>query len=546
MRSATQRNLHIQSLQNEIFDLLIVGGGINGAGVAREAALRGMKVAVLEARDFAEGTSSRSSKLIHGGIRYLENLEFGLVSEALTERNRLFEMAPHLAHHLRFMIPIFEDSRVSFFKMGLGMWLYDALCFFQAPELHERLNKTETLSHMPILNEKNLKGSYIYSDGYMDDDRLVIETLRSAQLAGATLVNYCRVRSLILDSGKILGAEVEDCLTKKVFEVRCKHLVSGLGPWTDQEFGRWLSDWKPILRPTKGVHITLAKSRLPLPCAVVMGAEKSDRIVFGIPRHEMVIIGTTDTDYKGDPALVRVESSDVDYLLEVCAHHFPGAKLRKEDILGTYAGVRPLVKDHSSSEGKTSREHSIFSDERGLTVVAGGKYTTYRLMAEQIVEEALKFFSLEERVKFGLSRSVAPLTPWTEPETYFQSLSQIEQIARKTLLPLLEVRKLVERHGSEVRLFFERYPETYTYWQYEAAHAIENNYCLNIKDFFSRRSPLILSQEDHGMRFIPEVSEVFMDLLGLTKDQVTRQIEDLKSYIKNEMAWRSQPPLSEN
>lgn len=528
------RRQNIKKLKNEVFDLLIIGGGITGAGVARDAAGRGLKVALVEANDFSYGTSSRSSKLVHGGIRYLENMEFKLVFEALNERTRLFEMAPHLVHPLRFMIPLFADSRVGMFKMGLGMWLYDALSLFQTPEMHERLDAVDSQERMPFLKSENLKGSFIYSDAYMDDDRLVHETLRSANELGATSVNYVRaVKSNFQNvdqQTKIKSIDVVDETNQEKFSINVKHVVCSVGPWTDLVGEKLVNDWKKILRPTKGIHLTFSKERIPLTSAVVMGAQKSDRIVFAIPRHEMVIIGTTDTDFKENPDSVKVEKSDVIYLLEIANQYFPGAKLTEADIISCYSGVRPLVKDDSANEGKTSREHIIKNDERGFTFVAGGKYTTYRLMAEQIVDECLKFMTFEKRTNLKKCQTVEPLNKYTTVDAYHEAQVSAENEIQK---------KLADRYGKENQVILEKYGYTDNYWCLEAYQAIHTTMCLNLTDFFTRRVPLFLSEKDHGLKHLEAISQVFKEQLGLTDQQVQKQKEDLKNYIKTELAWKS-------
>lgn len=536
--SKYERSLHIQQMQNETFDLCIVGGGINGAGVARDAASRGMKVALIEAKDFASGTSSRSSKLIHGGIRYLENMEFHLVFEALNERTRLFEMAPHLVHPLRFMIPLYENSRVGMFKMGLGMWLYDALALFQVPQMHERLNAEECQTRMPTLQRNKLLGSYIYSDAYMDDDRLVHETLRSAHEMGALSANFVKATgAAFTGEGRLESVTCEDVLSAKKFSIRAKHFVSCVGPWTDELGPKLLKEWKNILRPTKGIHITLQKSRLPLSSAVVMGAEKSDRIVFGIPRHEMVIIGTTDTDYRQSPDEVVATEEDVKYLLEITRQYFPGAHITEKDIVATYAGVRPLVKDESSSEGKTSREHVIIDDQRGLTLVAGGKYTTYRLISEQVVKHCLKFFSFEDRVRFSKNNTVTPLNSYTSVESFQQALALSSVWARQTGRSASETLQLAERYGMEALEILNSYPRHYSYWQLEAAHAIDHTMCLNLVDFYVRRVPLFLADPQHGWAYLDEICAVFREKLAWSESDMEKQIDTLRTYMAKELAW---------
>ncbi len=523
------RQNNIQELKKKHFDILIIGGGITGAGVARDAALRGLKVALVESNDFAFGTSSRSSKLVHGGIRYLENYEFHLVFEALSERARLFEIAPHLVHPLRFMIPLFTNSRVGPFLMGLGMILYDLLALFQTPELHEKLNKKETLDRMPIVRGSDLVGSFIYSDAYMDDDRLVHETLRAANEEGASAVNYVRVQKAIYKNEKVSEVIAQDTLTKEEFSISCDHVVSTVGPWTDLVGPQLVSDWKNILRPTKGIHITLQKDRLPLTSAVVMAAQKSSRIVFAIPRHEMIIVGTTDTDFTGDPNTATVTNDDVSYLLRITNEYFPGAHLTEADIISSYVGVRPLVKDDSDNEGKTSREHVILSDPRGLTFVAGGKYTTYRLMSEQIVDQVLKTWSLEDRSYLEKCSTQQALNHFVTTENYSR--------AQSTALNSIES-SLAERYGMEAFEIIQKYGPNYTYWELEALQAIHTTMCLSLVDFFTRRVPLMLSHPDHGIEFVEIIAEIFKNELNWNEDQKLVQIKKLKDYIKTELAWK--------
>lgn len=535
--SFRERQANLQKLETDYFDLIIVGGGINGAGVARDAASRGMKVALVEASDFSSGTSSRSSKLIHGGLRYLENFEFKLVFEALNERTRLFEIAPHLVHPLRFMLPLYNGGRVGMLKMGLGMWLYDALACFQAPEMHERLNAKETLQRMPILNSEGLLGSYVYSDAYMDDDRLVLETLRSAHDQGAVCVNYTKsIKSLCSDKGQIEGIQCEDFFSKKIFSIRGHHIVSTVGPWTDLVAPTLLKNWKSFLRPTKGIHLTLPHHSFPITSAVVM--EEGKRIVFAIPRHDMVIIGTTDTDFNEAPESVVANKDDVQYLLNVAKKYFSGAHLQVKDIIATYAGVRPLVRDHSTSEGKTSREHTIVTDPCGLTVVAGGKYTTYRLIAKEVVEKVLESFSFEDRIRFERSNTNAPLNSFATKEALFKSEQLMEKWHRETHVPMKSIKSLIDRHGLESEKILFSNSSSLSVLELEAIHAIENTMCLQLIDFYVRRYPLLLGDLQNGMQYLNLLSRVFQQKLGWSDQETQIQRENVKSYLKKELAWK--------
>jgi glycerol-3-phosphate dehydrogenase len=534
--SFLDRTESIEQLESTQFDLFIIGGGITGAGVARDAALRGLKVALVEMQDFAAGTSSRSSKLIHGGIRYLENFEFKLVFEALSERNKLFEIAPHLAHPLRFMIPIYKSSRYGLGMMRLGMWAYDALSLFQAPELHETLSAEETCQRQPALQKDELLGSVVYSDAYMDDDRLVFETLRSANEAGAVCINYVKADQVIRDSnGKITSIICQDLIGKKNFKISARHYVSTVGPWTDQLGVKVRQTWKNILRPTKGVHLTFRKGRVPLSSAVVMGTEK--RIVFGIPRHDMVIIGTTDTDFQGDPAQVKTDKADIEYLLQVTHQYFPGSKITEKDIIASYAGVRPLVADGSDSEGKTSREHTIFTENEEITYVAGGKYTTYRLMSEQIVDECLRFFPLEDRVKWNRCVSHRPLNALISEESRRQDPLLFQELSKSASMTDAELALLIERHSAEARVMVEKW-KGFSYWEIEAAHAILNTMCFHLVDFYTRRAPLVLGNQDHGLSLLPQIAPIFAHYLGWDQEKLKTEEQTLKKYLQDEFAWR--------
>ncbi|MCB0340882.1 MAG: glycerol-3-phosphate dehydrogenase/oxidase [Pseudobdellovibrionaceae bacterium] len=542
--SVSVRSENINRLKAEVFDLAIIGGGITGAGVARDAASRGMKVALVEANDFASGTSSRSSKLIHGGIRYLENLEFGLVHEALTERRLLFSMAPHLVHPLRFVLPLYEGGRVGMFKMGLGMWLYDALAMFEMPEFHERLSPEQSIERLPVLQPKGLKGSYVYSDAYMDDDRLVLETLRSAHGLGAVAVSYVSAEGAVFENEKIKALKCRDGCTGDLFQINAKHVVASVGPWTDQVAKTLVDDWRARMRPTKGIHLTLSRSRLPLKQAVVMAADNDRRIVFGIPRHEMVIVGTTDTDYSGDPRNVHSTREDVDYLLQVVNEYFPGARLTKSDIIASYAGVRPLVGDGSGDESQVSREHVILPDPRNITFVMGGKYTTYRHMAEQTVEAVLSACPVEQVVKFIRNQTKDPLNNRATVETLQASRLMVSKWAKEYDFSAQTIEALVERHALEAEDIIKTYGHKVSgqnpsaLWQLEAHHAIDTTMCFHLVDFYLRRVPLFLADPEHGFQFLDSIASTFAERLNWSEAEKQTQVDALYKHKNHELAWQ--------
>lgn len=531
----------LASLEGRVFDLLILGGGINGAGVAREAALRGLNVVLVEAYDFAEGTSSRSSKLIHGGIRYLENLEFGLVFESLNERNRLFDLAPHLVHPLKFVLPIYQESRHPMWKISLGMWLYDVLSLFEAPETHQRLGKKELLADYPYLRREGLLGGFSYYDAYTEDDRLVLETLRSAAATGhARLINHCAALPELESSGECLKMKVRDKFTDQTHQVRARHIVSTLGPWTDFFAKEWLSGWRPVLRPTKGIHLVFSKDRFPVHHAVVMNDDVKGRIVFVLPREEFVLLGTTDTDFPHEPSGVKVEPDDVSYLLKMAAEYFPKVGLTREDVVSCYAGVRPLFDDQSGSETKTSREHHIFSVDPGVTFVTGGKFTTYRRIAEEAVEAALARFPLEQQVRFSRSYSEQPLNPAVTWQRYGWAQRQTGEWSKRFQLAESEVKYLVQRYGAEAFTLlneFDKSPSSEVdqrVAQMEARFAIHHTGCMSVSDFLMRRTSHFLRSRDHGLALWDVVADCFVEEMGLDPDQLVQDRHKFEEQIQRE------------
>lgn len=537
------RRQDIERLKTEVFDLAIIGGGISGAGVARDAASRGMKVALVEANDFASGTSSRSSKLIHGGIRYLENLEFGLVFEALNERRILFDIAPHLVHPLRFVLPVYKGGRVGMWTLGAGMWLYDALSLFEAPQMHERLSAEHAMRRVPILKSQNLKGAYVYSDAYMDDDRLVIETMRSANAMGAVCVSYAACIGGKKEGERFTSLKIEDRTTGENFDLQAKQFVSTVGPWTDVIGQQLFPQWKRKMRPSKGVHLTFQRDRVPLSAAVVMISDDEKRIVFGIPRNDMVIIGTTDTDFPRDPAEVRTEREDVEYLLRIANMYFPGAELKESDIVASYSGVRPLVDDGSATESKTSREHEIYQYCQNFTFLTGGKYTTYRAMAKQTMESVVANLPSDKQVRFARSHTKTPLNPKATVGTLEKAERSIPNLARKFRVPESVATQLVTRHGEEAEEILHSYPlqnphSESAVWELEAHHAISTSMCYHLLDFYLRRTPLFLSRPDHGMGFVDRISQVFAARLAWSETQVEAEKQSLLNHFKHEMGWR--------
>ena len=394
------RATNLERLQNEEFDLLVIGGGITGAGIARDAVMRGLRVALVEARDFSSGTSSKSSKMLHGGIRYLEQFHLALVFEASRERRLHSEfLSPHLAHPVPYLIPIYPWSPHGRLAVIAGVYLYDTLALFRNHGTRV-LSREKTLQEEPRLEGEKLKGSVVYYDAVMDDARLNLENVRSAAFHGAATVNYVAVRGFEKDgTGKIFGVWIRDVSNERATDllIKTKVVVNATGPWCDYIRRLDQPHVENRLRPTKGTHIILPKEKLGKKHAFVLTAKKDDRVFFSVPWYERTLVGTTDTDYNPtrDGALhdLHANQNDIDYLMEGVKRTFPHASVGVEDIQSSFAGLRPLVsKGKGADPSAISREHLIWQENSGLWNIAGGKYTTYRTMAAQLVDQVIKSF----------------------------------------------------------------------------------------------------------------------------------------------------------
>jgi glycerol-3-phosphate dehydrogenase len=373
----------LQRLAQERFDVFVLGGGIVGAGVARDAALRGMKVGLVDARDFAFGTSSRSSRLLHGGIRYLAQGRIGLVREASVEKRILHRIAPHLTQPMAFCFPAYRESRWPLWQLRIGVKIYDWMCGGENFGKSEGMDVRRALETCSGLKADGLKGAVRYFDGFTNDARLVIDTLRSADNAGAVVANYVRFVG-VEQRGDELVCAVKDEASGNEFVVRARAAVNATGPWSE---GLGLSEVK--LRLTKGIHLVFDAKRIATRDAVVI--TQGARILFVLPWGERTIVGTTDTDFFGRPEDAVVEDADVEYLLRTVNEFFPEVKLARGDVVSSYVGVRPLIADAKGRPSDISRTHSIRQSAPGWWDVAGGKLTTYRLMGDQTIDAVADF-----------------------------------------------------------------------------------------------------------------------------------------------------------
>jgi len=383
--SALSRRNHLERMSMEQYDVLVIGGGITGAGIALDAALRGMKVALVDMQDFAGGTSSRSTKLVHGGLRYLKQFQFALVAEVGRERGIVYENGPHVTTPEWMLLPIYQDGPLGKVSTALGLRLYDRLAGVKKTEQMKMLTAEETLAMEPLLKKEGLLGGGKYIEYRTDDARLTVEVLKAAVANGATAVNYVKVVSFIYRNHKIRGARVLDLISKKRYEIRAKKIVNATGPWVDEVCKLDVSKKKKHLRLTKGVHIVFDRSIFPLRHGVYFHTPDG-RMVFAIPRDGKTYVGTTDTFYFEDPANPIALREDRKYLLDAVRFMFPDLKIGEAVIESSWAGVRPLIYQEGKQPAEISRKDEIWEGETGLITIAGGKLTGFRKMAESVVD----------------------------------------------------------------------------------------------------------------------------------------------------------------
>jgi glycerol-3-phosphate dehydrogenase len=399
------RERSVARLAIEQFDLAVIGAGINGAACARDAAMRGLRVALVDRGDFAGATSSSSSKLIHGGFRYLPQGQLRLVYHALRERERLRNLtAPHLVRPIQFLFPTYRNRGFGRLTMVAGMFLYDLFARTAVLERHRSLNRAQALECEPALNREGLTGAALYYDAYADDARVTIENVLDAAIHTAAVANYCAVESFDRADGRIVAARIRDLESGREHILRAKTFLNAAGPWVDSVRRLDDPDARPIVRLTKGVHLMFERSKLPIARPIVL-TDHANRIVFAIPYDRYVMLGTTDTDFQGDPAEVRVDRADVDYLLAVAAESLPSIKLEFRDVASSFVGLRALIADDGKSPSSVPREQVVVRAPSGLITVAGGKLTTHREIAEEVVD----------RIAAGLEMKIARCTTMTTP-----------------------------------------------------------------------------------------------------------------------------------
>ncbi|MGW9963641.1 glycerol-3-phosphate dehydrogenase/oxidase [Staphylococcus hominis] len=404
--STFNRNLIKKNLRNKEFDVVVIGGGITGAGIALDATQRGMKVALVEMQDFAQGTSSRSTKLVHGGLRYLKQAQIKVVAETGKERAIVYENGPHVTTPEWMLLPMHKGGTFGKFTTNIGLTMYDRLAGVKRHERKKMLSKQTTLNKEPLVKKDGLKGGGYYVEYRTDDARLTIEVMKRAAEKGAEVINHTKSTDFVYDAkNKVSGIKVKDMLTGEEYQINAKKVINAAGPWVDEVRKKDYTRNNKQLRLTKGVHVVIDQSKFPLRQAVYFDTEKDGRMIFAIPREGKAYVGTTDTFYNNEKTKPLTNQEDRDYLIDAINYMFPDVHVTDADIESTWAGVRPLILEDGKDPSEISRKDEIWEGKSGLLTIAGGKLTGYRHMALEIVDLLAKRLKQEYGLKFADSKT---------------------------------------------------------------------------------------------------------------------------------------------
>ncbi len=532
-------------LATKQFDVLVVGGGVTGAGVALDAATRGLSTALVEQRDFGSGTSSRSSKLFHGGLRYLEQMNFDLVREALKERElMLSRIAPHLVKPVSFLYPLTSRGWERPYVTA-GLTLYDSMGGARSVPRHKQLTRTGALKLAPALKRDALTGGLLYYDAQADDARHTLTTVRTAAAYGATVLSSARVVDLLRAGERVVGAIVEDVETGETVEVKASVVINCTGVWTDDIQTMAGGRGRFHVRASKGVHIVVARDRINSETGLILRTEKS--VLFVIPWGTHWIIGTTDTDWELDRSHPAATRADIDYILEHI-NTVLKVPLTHSDIQGVYAGLRPLLSGENEDTSQLSREHAVARPQPGLISIAGGKYTTYRVMAADAVDAA------REDIGGDVSDSVTEFIPLSGAEGYVALVNQIDRLARHQDLPVWRITHLLERYGSLVhelfalaeddRSLYEPLPGAEEYLKVEALYAATHEGALHLDDLLARRTRISIETPSRGIDSARAVAEIVAPVLGWDADRVEAEVSAYRARVEAEL--ESQKELADS
>ncbi|HRG10196.1 MAG TPA: glycerol-3-phosphate dehydrogenase [Cyclobacteriaceae bacterium] len=525
------RAANLIALQSNQFDLLVIGGGITGAGIALDAAARGLKTALVEKEDFASGTSSRSTKLIHGGLRYLKQLEFALVKEVGSERAIVHKLAPHLVVPEKMLLPLYEKRGLGYWLTSIGLKIYDWLAGVKPEDQRKMLTRLQTLNHEPLLKKDDVKGGAVYAEYRTDDARLTIEIIKLASQKGACVTNYTEVTEFVYTNNKVSGAMLVDRVTGSTFSVDAKVIVNATGPWVDELRIINQSRQGKQLHLTKGVHIVVPFHRLPVHQAIYFDVPDG-RMIFAIPRGRVTYIGTTDTDYQGNKNAVLATRDDVNYILHAVNETFPSVLLTLADVESSWAGLRPLIHEEGKSASELSRKDEIFESPTGLISIAGGKLTGYRKMAERVVDKVIdQQFEDSDLKSCTTDKMILPGGDFTE----YSEVKKLEAELAGKLGTLNqrgnEATNLVHLYGTQSKTIVD-YLEQHQTGEPEqdlvlakAWFAVQHEMAITPLDFINRRSGLLYFNHPKMIRNLQAVIAYFASEFNWSNEEKTKQTQ---------------------
>lgn len=547
-----KRSQTLENMSSTEYDLFVIGGGITGTGIALDATTRGMKVGLCEMQDFAAGTSSRSTKLVHGGLRYLKQFEVKIVAEVGKERAIVYENGPHVTTPEWMLLPLYKDGSFGPFSTSVGLRVYDFLAGVKKAERRSMLSKEKVLEKEPLLKKSGLQGGGYYVEYRTDDARLTIEVAKKAIDYGADLMNYTKVTEFIYEKNKVAGVVIEDLLTNKTYRIKARKIINATGPWVDEIREKDQSKAGKTLTLTKGVHVVIDQSRFPLKQAVYFDTEDG-RMMFAIPRDGKAYVGTSDTFFDDDPANPFVTSRDRAYIIKAINFIFPEAKITESDIESSWAGVRPLIHEEGKDPSEISRKDEIWTSESGLITIAGGKLTGYRKMAETIVDLVAKQFKTEEYKLFGecqtkeMPISGGDIGGSNKLETYIQ-----QHVVKGMELGLTEAEAtdLIRLYGSNITKVYqliEQHERTIAEYGFASevfaklAYAIEEENIATPLDFFFRRTGALLFNvkwvnewKDPVIKYMADVFQWTAEVQQKYRRELIMEIESATFSKENE------------
>ncbi|MEZ7924816.1 MAG: glycerol-3-phosphate dehydrogenase/oxidase [Flavobacteriales bacterium] len=527
--NSTNRTENLEHASSLYFDVIVIGGGITGSGIALDAASRGMKVLLLEKQDFAAGTSSRSTKLIHGGLRYLKQLEFRLVQQVGRERATLYQNAPYLVYPEKLLLPIYKSGSLGFASTSLALWFYDLLAGVQKKEKRIMLSRQKAMHEESMLSEDGLLGAGLYYEYRTDDARLTMEVLKTAVNYGARAFNYLELNDFVETNGQISGVQTTDLIQNTSYEFRAKYVVNATGPWVDKLRKKNAESLDKHLYITKGVHLVFSQEKFPIKHSMYFDVPDG-RMVFAVKRDGKVYLGTTDTEYHDSLEKPICTKKDMDYLLNAANAMFSKLNLISKDVESSWAGLRPLIHEKGKSPSEVSRKDEVFEANNGLISIAGGKLTAFRKMAQKIVDRIEK-----NEKRFGECKTASILLAGTSSKgghAYESMRNRLKKYETKFNSDKYLV-KLLHTYGEACFTMLDNSEDSMSLVFSEIDYCIENESLEHLADYYARRSGKVLFDIDEMKDRQDVILEYYAKKRNLTEDEV--QIEKaMVEQIKNE------------